>query len=120
LPKKTGDRSVPIYADVESIDLKGGPTMHIPLSLIKVFLTLTISLVFTTTALGADDAQRIEPEQLKAKLDQPGLYLLDVRIVSDWKKSDRKIPGAVRVDPHDVSSWAGKYPKDGSIVVYCS
>jgi rhodanese-related sulfurtransferase len=94
--------------------------MHIPVALIKVFLTLTMSLVFSTVAFGADDAPRIESEQLRAKLDQPGVYLLDVRIVSDWKKSDRKIPGAVRVDPHDVSSWAGKYPKDELLVVYCA
>jgi rhodanese-related sulfurtransferase len=94
--------------------------MHIPAALTKVFLILTMSLVFSTIAFGVNDAPRIEPEQVKAKLDQPGLYLLDVRIVSDWKKSDRKILGAVRVDPHDVSSWAGKYPKDELIVVYCS
>jgi rhodanese-related sulfurtransferase len=94
--------------------------MHIPIVLKKVFRILAMSLIFATLAFGADDAPRIEPEQLRAKLDQPGLYLLDVRIVSDWKKSDRKIPGAVRVDPHDVSSWAGKYPKDEILVVYCS
>ena len=94
--------------------------MHISVVLLRVFSTLIMSLFFATIAFGADDDPRIEPEQLKAKLDQPGLYLLDVRLVSDWKKSDRKIPGAVRVDPHDVSSWASKYPKDELLVVYCS
>ena len=71
-------------------------------------------------ALSADDAPRIEPEQLKERLHQPGLHLLDVRTASDWKKSDRKIVGAVRVDPHDVSAWAKTLPKDSFIVAYCS
>ena len=56
--------------------------MHIPTALIKVLGTLTMSLILATVAFGADDAPWIEPEQPKAKLDQAGLHLLDVRIVS--------------------------------------
>jgi rhodanese-related sulfurtransferase len=71
-------------------------------------------------AYGADDVPRMSKQQLKGILGSSGLVLLDARTVKDWRKSDRKIVGAVRVDPHDVSSWAGDYSKDKKIVVYCS
>jgi hypothetical protein len=85
-----------------------------------VIATFTALLFIAAAARGDDDAPKITPEKLKEKLDQPGLYLVDARIASDWKKSDRKIVGAVREDPHDVSAWAKKLPKNKFIVVYCS
>ena len=94
--------------------------MHFFTTKIKIVSVFIMSLAFISLVFGAEDDLRIEPETVRAKLDQPGLNLLDVRIVSDWKKSDLKIPGAVRVDPHDVSSWASKYPKDELLVLYCS
>ena len=84
----------------------------------------SISLVALITLAGgaavAEDTPLMEPEQLKAQLDQPQIVILDVRIVSDWRKSDRKITGATRVDPHDVSSWVGDFKKDALVVVYCA
>ena len=86
----------------------------------KILLLVIISIVIAAEASGAEDVALIEPEKLKAKLDQPDLVILDARIVSYWKRSDRKIQGALRVDPHDVSSWANKFSKNSHVVVYCS
>jgi rhodanese-related sulfurtransferase len=77
-------------------------------------------IIITAGTSGAEDKSLVEPEQLKAKLGQSDLVILDVRIASDWKRSDYKIRGALRVDPHDVSSWANKFAKDSAVVVYCS
>jgi hypothetical protein len=38
----------------------------------------------------------------------------------DWADSDLKIKGAVREDPKVFESWANKYPKDKTIVLYCA
>ena len=94
--------------------MKIAPTSSKFLFIYLVLLTLIVP------AFAANDAVRIEPQDLKEKLGQPGISVVDVRIVSDWKKSDSKIAGAVREDPHDVSSWANKYPKHELLVVYCS
>jgi hypothetical protein len=110
----------PFYAGFEFIDRKGEQSMNIPVAIKNVLRIFTAAMVFAAIALSADDAPRMEPEELKAKLGQPDLTLLDGRAGSDWEKSDSKIPGAVRVDPHDVSSWAGQYPKDKLLVVYCA
>ena len=38
----------------------------------------------------------------------------------DWAPSNTKIKGAIREDPPKVSSWMEKYPKDKTLVFYCS
>ena len=62
----------------------------------------------------------ITPEELKAKLGSPDLTILDVRREAHWNTSDRKIVGAVREDPEAVESWAGKYAKEKTLVLYCA
>ena len=90
----------------------------------KLRMTLGLAVMFlfafTMPTYGADDVPRITTEQLKDILGSPDLVLLDVRTEKDWKKSDRKIVGAVLVDPDDVSSWAGDYTKDQKITFYCA
>ena len=62
----------------------------------------------------------ITAEELKAKLGSPDLTILDVRREAHWNASDRKIVGAVREDPEAVQSWAGKYAKERTLVLYCA
>jgi rhodanese-related sulfurtransferase len=83
-------------------------------------LPFLLMFAFTMPAYGEDDVPRMSTEQLMDILGSSDLVVLDGRIRKDWKKSDTKIVGAVRVDPHDVSSWAGDFSKDQKIVVYCS
>ena len=85
-----------------------------------LLMALLIMIITPVDAAATDTDHLMEPERLKEKLDQPEIVILDVRIVSDWRKSDRKISGASRVDPHDVSSWSDKFPKDSLVVVYCA
>lgn len=87
--------------------------------LVFCFVILLLVTLPAAVCVG-DDVPRISKEELRELLGSPDLVLLDVRIVSDWRKSDVKIQGAVRVDPHDVSSWAGDYPRERKIVAYCS
>lgn len=77
-------------------------------------------LMFPIAGYASDDVPRITVEELRDMLDKPGLAILDARIVKDWRKTDSKIKSAVRIDPHDVSSWAPNYAKDQKIVVYCA
>ena len=91
-------------------------------SKLTTFLGLAFLLLFAfaNPAFGADDAPRISTEELQEMLGSSDLVVLDVRTAKDWKKSDRKIVGSVRVDPDDVKSWAGNYAKDQKIVLYCA
>jgi rhodanese-related sulfurtransferase len=81
-----------------------------------IFFMVGILTVFAKSA----EAPRMPKEELKAMLGSPDLVILDVRYGKDWTDSDVKINGAVREDPKIFESWANKYPKDKTIVLYCA
>jgi rhodanese-related sulfurtransferase len=85
-----------------------------------VFALFAAAWIFCAPGFAEEEAPRIAKEEVKALLNDPNVALLDARITPDWKKSDKKIKGAVRVDPLDVGAWAGNYPKDRKIIVYCA
>jgi len=64
------------------------------------------------------DVPRITKEELMEKLADPKVVILDVRPEQQWKGTKLKIVGAIHEDPMDIESWAGKYPKDKTIVLY--
>jgi hypothetical protein len=85
------------------------------------FLRLALSvaavgILFMPAA--ADEVPMIGPDQLTSMLGQPDVVIVDVRLGESWNNSDRKIKGAVREDPMEVESWANKYPKDLTLVLY--
>ena len=64
------------------------------------------------------DVPRITKEELMEKLADPEVIIIDVRPEQQWKSSKLKILGAIHEDPVAIESWAGKYPKDKTIVLY--
>ena len=64
------------------------------------------------------DIPRITKEELMDKLTDPEVIILDVRPEQQWKSSKMKILGAIHEDPMAIESWAGKYPKNKTIVLY--
>jgi rhodanese-related sulfurtransferase len=86
---------------------------------IVALLIFFMAGILTTSARSAE-APRMTKEELKGMLDSPNLIVIDVRTQQSWKEDDLKIKGAVREDPEAVESWANKYPKDKTLVFYCS
>jgi hypothetical protein len=72
-----------------------------------------------TAVASASDVPKITAEELSARLGSPDLIIIDVRVERDWKSSPLKVKGAVWEDFQDVDTWAQKYPKDKTIVLYC-
>lgn len=81
------------------------------------FLVLAASL--SASAI-AQDVPRITKDELKAMMGSEDLVILDLRREKDWESSDSKIKGAIREDPRDIASWADKYEKDKTYVLYCA
>jgi len=88
------------------------------LFLLMIFIFL-MGGVFTTSVL-SEDAPKMTQEELKGLLGNPDLVIVDVRIGRDWTGSDLKIKGAIREDPENIESWANKYSKDKTLVLYCA
>lgn len=66
------------------------------------------------------DAPRMTKEELKPLLGKAEVVVVDVRAGGDWAGSGEKIAGAVREEPGQESTWAGKYGKDKTLVFYCA
>ncbi len=91
--------------------------------LIVVLVVLIMGLaaaVLPAAPVAAAGVPLITAEELKVKLGSPDLTILDVRRAAHWNASDRKIVGAVREDPEAIESWAVKYPKEKTLVLYCA
>jgi rhodanese-related sulfurtransferase len=82
-------------------------------------LTLIAVLVLLVCLCVARE-ETMSKEELKALMGKKDVIVLDVRIHGQYDKSPLKIKGAVRQNPIDVKSWARKYSRDATIVLYCS
>ena len=80
-----------------------------------------IILGVLANAANAADVPRMSTQELNSMLGHPEVIILDVRAAGDWDKSKTKIQGAVREDPNkSAESWANKYPKYKTIILYCA
>ncbi len=89
--------------------------------LMMVFLLAGIVAGFAFTAVaGNENVPRMAKEELKAKIGNPDLIVLDVRTGKDWDASEFKIKGALREDSAKIDGWKDKYSKEKTIVLYCA
>ena len=81
-----------------------------------------IMLMVATTAatVGAAEIPRMTKEELRPLIDTADTVVLDVRIGRDWKSTEFKIKGAVRVDPAETDLWSKGYDKGKTYVIYCA
>ena len=88
--------------------------------LIIVILAICVNVVAgLAKADTSEDIPRITKKELRAKLDNDDVVIIDVRIPKNWDSSEKKIKGAIRENPMDVSHWYN-YPKDKIMVLYCA
>lgn len=84
-----------------------------------VILT-AITTGFGVAAAASDEVPRISVEKTRELLGNPDVIIIDVRTAKTWWKSPTKILNAVREEPGAVEKWAQKYPKDKTLILYCS
>ncbi|MCG6550936.1 MAG: hypothetical protein L7F77_01315 [Candidatus Magnetominusculus sp. LBB02] len=66
------------------------------------------------------DVPMMTAKELNSKLGSSELIVIDVRSSAEYNDSKLKIRGAVRENPFAIGQWLDKYPKDKTIVLYCS
>jgi hypothetical protein len=91
---------------------------------------LCLALVGTSLVIGATEKTatdqaipfpeiaRMTKEQLRDLLGKQKIVLLDTRPEEQWRSSDQMLPGAVHENPFEVKSWAEKYSKDDTLILY--
>jgi rhodanese-related sulfurtransferase len=88
--------------------------------LLGTALLMVVAGCASLSGMATREIARIEPETLSRNLDQPDFIVIDVRLPSDWEASQSKIKGALRESTEKVLDWAPKYPRDKTIVLYCT
>jgi hypothetical protein len=98
---------------------RGNP-MRKKLTIFLVAMTIFALLGLFANSAVAEDVSRVTKEELKTMMGESQLVVIDVRTGKDWDGSKLKIKGAVREEPRNATSWAGKYDKQKTYVLYCA
>lgn len=83
------------------------------------FLLAALGFLATTELCLAAGYSAISKEELKSRLGDPQIAILDVRASLGWILSFSKIQGAVRKNPNKVESWQNDFSKGTPIILYC-
>jgi hypothetical protein len=86
------------------------------------YVAIVSSMIFLSVSLvvAAAPVPRISTDDLKSRLGDEGLIVLDVRAGRDWNGSSVKIEGAQRIDQTKLGQWADNHAKGQTIVLYCA
>jgi rhodanese-related sulfurtransferase len=84
------------------------------------FLLIFILMGLVANWAIAEDVSRVTKEELKTMIGESQVVVIDVRTGKDWDGSKLKIKDAVREEPRKANSWAGKYNKQKTYVLYCA
>lgn len=84
----------------------------------RAILAASMFLPFLAVPALPADAPRISPSDLKEMLGKPGVAIVDVRV--EAATASTRIPGSVFRNPAEYAEWSKQYPRDMTIVLYCS
>ena len=66
-----------------------------------------------------EQVPRLTKEDVKEMLGKPDVVIVDIRYIKQYEQSDKKIPGAVFVQPENFDEFVKNYPqKDKTYVLY--
>ena len=85
--------------------------------ILSIALGTSIGCLSATTAT-SKDVSTITNQELRSMLGDSDVTILDVRPKQQWKASELKIRGAIYENPNEVESWAERYPKDKTLILY--
>ena len=97
-------------------------TMRNSVAAAGLIIVLMAGTHFCPAAASADSIEvpRISIEGAREMLADPNVVIVDVRTEKTWWRSPTKITNAVREELDSVEQWAQKYPKDKTLIFYCS
>lgn len=90
----------------------------IDLTLTGIAVSLAAVGLATVATASREEVPKISKEEARSMLERSELTPIDVRLPHDWEASDVKILDAIREDPKDIDSWANKYSKDKTLLLY--
>ena len=67
------------------------------------------------------EVTRVTVDEVKTRLDRgEPLVFVDARSQESWGKSDKQVPGSIRVPPDEAAGHLGEIPRGRAIITYCT
>jgi predicted sulfurtransferase len=74
---------------------------------------------YTAPPSSVEQVPRLTKEAVKEMLGKPDVVIVDIRYIKQYEQSDKKLPGAVFVQPEDFDEFVKNHPqKDKTFVLY--
>lgn len=87
-------------------------------SLVAILLLFALA-GWSAPPSSVEQVPRLTKEQVKGMLGKPDVVIVDIRYIKQYEESDKKLPGAVFVQPESFDDFVKKHPKkDATYVLY--
>jgi len=89
------------------------------MSSLIVLLLLIALAAYSAMPTTVEQVPRLTKEVVKEMLGKPDVVIVDVRYIKQYEQSDKKLPGAVFVQPENFDEFVKNHPqKDKTYVLY--
>jgi predicted sulfurtransferase len=89
------------------------------MSSLIVLLLLIALAAYSAMPTTVEQVPRLTKEVVKEMLGKPDVVIVDVRYIKQYEQSDKKLPGAVFVQPENFDEFVKNHPqKDKAYVLY--
>lgn len=86
---------------------------------VAVLLSLVALAAYSAPPEKVEQVPRLTKEVVKDMLGKPDVVIVDIRYIRQYEQSDKKLPGAVFVQPENFDEFVRNYPqKDKTYVLY--
>ncbi len=86
-------------------------------ALVAVLLLIALA-GYSAPPSSVEQVPRLTKEAVKAMLGKPDVVIVDIRYIKQYEQSDKKLPGAVFVQPENFDEFVKNHPKDKTYVLY--
>jgi predicted sulfurtransferase len=87
-------------------------------SLVALLLLIALA-AYSAMPTTVEQVPRLTKEAVKEMLGKPDVVIVDIRYIKQYEQSDKKLPGAVFVQPENFDEFVKNHPqKDKTYILY--
>jgi hypothetical protein len=86
-------------------------------ALVAVLLLIALA-GYSAPPSSVEQVPRLTKEAVREMLGKPDVVIVDIRYIKQYEQSDKKLPGAVFVQPENFDEFVKNHPKDKTYVLY--
>lgn len=87
-------------------------------SLVALLLLVALA-AYSAMPTTVEQVPRLTKEAVNEMLGKPDVVIVDIRYIKQYEQSDKKLPGAVFVQPENFDEFVKNHPqKDNTYILY--